>query len=302
MDGYDTQAIGYVAPFLASAVHTPVNAFGLIFSAGLAGAAFGAFTFGPLADRFGRRPPLILSCKLPPFLASRLSCNLIQSTVDHPHHYRDWTGRRGSHGLSNGRRICAKKNARTRRHGNVFIFSPRRIYWRDRCVTFDSRIRLHRFPPRGSLPLVIGLVLIVQMPGFYGSSPRAAPEIQLRQIVAKIAPDLHRGDFVSPFGTIKPSQPHQRFVRRGLCVGDHTLVGPSFLGFMVILTVVLSGPSLLNESGIPLSVGALIFAAHYLGGFIGTACWGILSTSWVPRRCQCLAFFQGPPVWHCLAS
>lgn len=64
MDGYDTQAIGYVAPMLASAIHAPVSEFGLIFSAGLTGAATGAFTFGPLADHIGRRRPLIIACML----------------------------------------------------------------------------------------------------------------------------------------------------------------------------------------------------------------------------------------------
>ena len=38
-DGYDTQAIGYVAPLLAAATKAPLASFGLAFSSGLAGAA-----------------------------------------------------------------------------------------------------------------------------------------------------------------------------------------------------------------------------------------------------------------------
>ena len=55
IDGYDTQAIGYTAPAIAQAFNMPREVFGPVFSAGLVGAALGALSFGPLADRFGRK-------------------------------------------------------------------------------------------------------------------------------------------------------------------------------------------------------------------------------------------------------
>src|ERR1700728_1527626 len=55
LDGYDTQAIGYTAPAIAQALNLPMKVFGPVFSAGLLGAAVGALSFGPLADRFGRK-------------------------------------------------------------------------------------------------------------------------------------------------------------------------------------------------------------------------------------------------------
>jgi AAHS family 4-hydroxybenzoate transporter-like MFS transporter len=63
-DGYDTQAIGYVASLLAKTTNTPIASFGIVFSIGLAGAAVGAFVLGPLGDRLGRKWLLILSCAL----------------------------------------------------------------------------------------------------------------------------------------------------------------------------------------------------------------------------------------------
>nr|WP_166796064.1 MFS transporter [Methylocella tundrae] len=64
LDGFDTQAIGYVAPLVASAIEIPISSFSLIFSAGLLGASVGAFAFGPLADRFGRKRLLVAACIL----------------------------------------------------------------------------------------------------------------------------------------------------------------------------------------------------------------------------------------------
>jgi AAHS family 4-hydroxybenzoate transporter-like MFS transporter len=51
---------------------------------------------------------------------------------------------------------------------------------------------------------------------------------------------------------------------------------PFFLGFMVIITVVLWGPALLREGGVSIASASIVFAAHYLGGFIGTAGSGYL--------------------------
>jgi MFS transporter, AAHS family, 4-hydroxybenzoate transporter len=58
-DGYDTQAIGYVAPVLAELWHVERSSFGPIFSAGLIGLMAGAMIFTPIADRFGARRVLL---------------------------------------------------------------------------------------------------------------------------------------------------------------------------------------------------------------------------------------------------
>jgi AAHS family 4-hydroxybenzoate transporter-like MFS transporter len=59
-DGFDTQSMGFVAPALAASLHISRNAMGPLISANLVGMMLGALMFGPLADRFGRRPILII--------------------------------------------------------------------------------------------------------------------------------------------------------------------------------------------------------------------------------------------------
>ncbi len=62
LDGFDTQAIGFVAPVITSEFNIPSTEMGIVFSAGLIGLMFGAFALSPVADRIGRKPVIILSC------------------------------------------------------------------------------------------------------------------------------------------------------------------------------------------------------------------------------------------------
>ena len=61
LDGFDTTAIGYVAPSLAKEWGLTKGALGPVFSAGLFGLMIGALALGPLADRIGRKKIIILS-------------------------------------------------------------------------------------------------------------------------------------------------------------------------------------------------------------------------------------------------
>ena len=61
LDGFDTQAIAYVAPVIAEQWGMNVAGFGPIFGAGLAGLTVGAFILSPAADRFGRKSIILLS-------------------------------------------------------------------------------------------------------------------------------------------------------------------------------------------------------------------------------------------------
>ncbi|MFL6672360.1 MAG: MFS transporter [Massilia sp.] len=59
LDGFDTQAIGYVAPAIIKEFGVSRAALSPVFSASLVGLMLGALIGGPVSDRFGRRPVLL---------------------------------------------------------------------------------------------------------------------------------------------------------------------------------------------------------------------------------------------------
>ncbi|GAB4354460.1 MAG: aromatic acid/H+ symport family MFS transporter [Immundisolibacter sp.] len=61
LDGFDVQAAAFTGPAIAAAWGIDRASMGPVYAAGLAGMAVGALLLGPLGDRYGRRPALLLS-------------------------------------------------------------------------------------------------------------------------------------------------------------------------------------------------------------------------------------------------
>jgi AAHS family 4-hydroxybenzoate transporter-like MFS transporter len=77
LDGFDVQAMGYVAPALLEDWGIAKAALGPVFGSGLLGLMLGALLFGAVADRIGRRPVLLLCTLL--FSAGMLATSLAAS-------------------------------------------------------------------------------------------------------------------------------------------------------------------------------------------------------------------------------
>ncbi|WGS54682.1 MFS transporter [Paraburkholderia sp. D15] len=82
-DGFDAQAIGYVAPAIIHDWGVNRAALTPVFAAGLTGMALGGMLFGTLADRIGRRSVVLLCCVLFSVLtfAASLATSMTELTV-----------------------------------------------------------------------------------------------------------------------------------------------------------------------------------------------------------------------------
>ena len=61
LDGFDAQSLGFLAPSIAKSLRVPVNTFGPIFGVALFGLMIAAMISGLIADRWGRKWPIIIS-------------------------------------------------------------------------------------------------------------------------------------------------------------------------------------------------------------------------------------------------
>src|SRR5260370_41734142 len=61
MDGFDVQAMGYVAPAVIKEFSVPSAVMGRVLSAALLGILVGSNVLSMMADNFGRRPVLIVA-------------------------------------------------------------------------------------------------------------------------------------------------------------------------------------------------------------------------------------------------
>src|SRR5213592_2748382 len=61
VDGFDTAAIGYIAPAIKEEWGLTPAHLAPLFGAGLLGLMVGAFVIGPFADKFGRKPVLLFA-------------------------------------------------------------------------------------------------------------------------------------------------------------------------------------------------------------------------------------------------
>ena len=260
LDGFDTLAISYVAPVIADAWRVPKETFGPIFSAHYVGAAIGAAAFGMLADRYGRRPIILVStfvfgvCALMTSLAYDLPSLLI---------LRALTGLGLGGALSN---VIAM----------VSEYAPARLR-----ATLVS-LMYAAFPLGGVLggPMSAAVIAVYGWQGVFligGVAP-----LILAAVLAAALPESPRfmlmhgpGDPRRSAGATLPLAQTAQSSFRQLFAGEYRRVTvllsfAAFLTQLVIVFVITWMPTLLTSAGLPLSRSILVSATFSLGGIVGS--------------------------------
>ncbi|MSO82796.1 MAG: MFS transporter [Acidobacteria bacterium] len=279
LDGFDTQAMGFLVPPIAEELGLPLSAFGTVLSAGLFGLMLGAMGSGPIADRWGRKWAIIVSAfGFGIFSLLTPQADSINALVT----LRFLTGLGLGGAMPNVVSLASE-------------YAPRRLQpilvtlifvgmgggavlaglvggalmpiWGWRSVFYVG----------GILPIALALLLIKMLPESVrfltakGGDPR-----RVAAIIRRIAPDLAD----TPMGAPAPDRHTGVAVRHlfteGRTAGTLLLWVPFFMNLLILYFILSWLPSLLRQAGMPVSAGITAVLAFSIGGIVGTILQGPL--------------------------
>ena len=285
LDGFDTQAMGFLVPPIAEELGIPLSAFGPVLSAGLVGLMIGAMSAGPIADRWGRRWAIIVSALVFGFFS------LLTAGADS---IRELITLRFLTGLGLG-------GAMPNVVALASEYAPKRLQpilvtaifagmgggavlaslvggalipiWGWRSVFYVG----------GVLPIALALILIKTLPeSVRFLTARGADPKQVDTIIRRIAPDL--GDVrvtttsrpVSHGPQNREGLPVAQLFKEGRTAGTLLLWIPFFMNLLILYFILSWLPSLLRQAGMPVSAGITAVMVFSIGGILGALVQGPL--------------------------
>ena len=284
LDGFDTQSIGFLAPSMAESLRVAVKTFGPIFAAALVGLMISSMLSGPIADRWGRKWPIV-TCTLifgtfAVLTARAVSFNELLAL-------RFLTGLGLGGALSNSVALMseyAPKRLLAVIVSIMFCGMPAGAV----LATQVSAVMLPRWGWRsvfyagGFLPLTLALLLTVILPESVrylevtGADPR-----KISRILARIAPEMAGAPLSrSEHQDQRKNAPVVNLFTEGRAAGTILLWIPFFMNLLMLYFVVFWLPALLRQSGKPVSAGLTAIMLFSLGGIAGSFIEGTFMNRW----------------------
>ncbi|WP_316189023.1 MULTISPECIES: MFS transporter [unclassified Bradyrhizobium] len=285
LDGFDTAAIGFIAPSLLKEWGVEKSALGPVLSAALFGLAAGALFSGPLADRLGRKVVLVgsvlvfsIAC-----LASAFATNLTELTV-----LRCVTGIGLGAAMPNAVTLLSEycpQRLRATMTNLMFCgfplgaaFGGFLAAWMIPQWGWRSVLLLGGVTP---LILTVGLVVILPESVHYLLSRGASVE-RVRNVMRKISEAASK---VSQFVMLEPE--HAEVTKRVNASGIGMVLSPVlragslmlwiayFMGLVIFYALINWMPILFKDAGLNPQTATLISALFPLGG-VGAVFFGWL--------------------------
>ena len=279
LDGFDTQAMGFLVPPIAEELGLPLSAFGTVLSAGLFGLMLGAMSSGPIADRWGRRWAIIVSSVVfGTFSLVTPQADSISELVT----LRFLTGLGLGGAMPNVVALASE-------------YAPKRLQpilvtvifagmgggavlaslvggalipiWGWRSVFYVG----------GILPIALALLLVKVLPESVrfltarGGDPR-----RVDAIIRRIAPDLAGVPMSAPAPSRHTGIAVTHLFTEGRTAGTLLLWVPFFMNLLILYFILSWLPSLLRQAGMPISAGITAVLSFSIGGIAGTIVQGPL--------------------------
>jgi AAHS family 4-hydroxybenzoate transporter-like MFS transporter len=281
LDGFDTAAIGFLAPSLITEWHIGRPQLGPVLSAALFGLACGAIITGPLSDRLGRRVLLILSVLVfgVACLASSFSADLSQLTV-----LRFITGIGLGAAMPNAVTMMSEYCPDSRRATIInlmFCGFPLGAA----AGGFLASWLIPNFGWRsvlvfgGTVPLLLAILLLVKLPeSVRYMVAKAQPVERIRATLTRISSRAAAaGSFFMTEQTpaTQGKEGMQLVLSRPYIVGSIMLWVAYFMGLVIFYASINWMPILLKEAGLTPQRSTLVSALFPLGG-VGAVLCGVL--------------------------
>ncbi|MCG7364014.1 aromatic acid/H+ symport family MFS transporter [Roseomonas sp. ACRSG] len=281
LDGFDTAAIGYIAPSLITEWGVQRPALAPVLSAALFGLAAGAICSGPIADRFGRK--LVLTASVVVFgLASLLSA--WADTLNHLVIWRFVTGLGLGAAMPNAVTLMSEFCPEKRRAVLVnamfcgfplgaafggFLAAWMIPQWGWRSVLLLG----------GITPLVLAVLLLALLPeSVRYMVMKKYPADRIRAVLRRISASA---ETATSFVLLEKAPPTGQVsgarvvLSRSYAVGSVMLWIAYFMGLVIFYALINWMPLLFGDAGLPPHSAALISALFPLGG-IGAIFFGWL--------------------------
>ena len=289
LDGFDTAAIGFIAPSLTTEWNISKPALGPVLSAALFGLAFGALLAGPLSDRLGRRVLLIISVLI---FGIACFCSAFSVSLDQLTVLRFVTGLGLGAAMPNSVTMMSEycpDGWRATLTNFMFCGFPLGAA----CGGFLAAWMIPHFGWRsvlllgGSVPLLLCVLLVVTLPeSVRYMVAKGHPVEKIRATLRRIAGSaVNAGSF---FMTEQASAPAGKggiriVLSRSYIVGSIMLWLAYFMGLVIFYASVNWMPLLLKEAGLSPQSATLISALFPVGG-VGAVLCGFLMDRFNPNR------------------
>jgi len=293
IDGFDTAAVGFIAPALRAQWGLTPAQLAPLFGAGLFGLMAGAFVFGPLADRWGRRPVLVATTA---FFGLATLASALSTSMETLIALRFVTGIGLGGAMPAAITLTSEFSPERRRSSLVtLMFCGFTIGSAAAGLAASHVVSAFGWQGLlllgGILPLVLTPVLAVLLP----ESPRYlalrhAPAARVAALLRRIAPaaDLSGASFVSA-GKSR-GLPIGQLFQGGLGMGTLLIWTTFFMSLLVFYLLSSWLPLLITTAGFSMKNAALMAATLATGGTVGAIVIGRLMDRFDPHGVLAVAY------------
>jgi AAHS family 4-hydroxybenzoate transporter-like MFS transporter len=296
VDGFDTAAVGFIAPALRAQWNLAPAQLAPLFAAGLFGLMIGAMVFGPIADKIGRKPVLLLTTA---FFAG---ASVLSTTATDIHWLTVWRLITGI-GLGGAMPTATTLTAeycpgRTRSVMITTMFCGFTLGGALGGLAAAQLVDKHGwqavFMLGGIVPFGLLAILVWALP----ESPRylamkGGQDWRVAAILARIrpAPELVGAHFVRP--AVAAGSPVRKLFAPGLARGTILVWLTFFMSLLVFYLLTSWLPTLLTSTGQSLRTAALVGLMLPLGSTVGAIAIGYAMDKAEPHAVLAAAYILG---------